>query len=42
MRELIGFVIAYVLYLGALWLFLQSFDKSTCTSRADERGVLNR
>ncbi len=28
MGELIGFVIAYVLYLGALWLFLQSVDLS--------------
>jgi uncharacterized membrane protein (GlpM family) len=41
MRELIGFVIAYVLYLGALWLFPRSFDKSTAQA-ADERGVLNR
>jgi uncharacterized membrane protein (GlpM family) len=28
MREFIGFVIGYVLYLGALWLFLQSADLS--------------
>ena len=28
MREFIGFVIAYVLYLGALWLFLESADLS--------------
>jgi small neutral amino acid transporter SnatA (MarC family) len=28
MREFIGFMIAYVLYLGALWFFLQSADLS--------------
>jgi uncharacterized membrane protein (GlpM family) len=26
MREFIGFIIAYVLYLGALWFFLQRAD----------------
>jgi uncharacterized membrane protein (GlpM family) len=28
MREFIGFIIAYVLYLGTLWVFLQSADLS--------------
>jgi hypothetical protein len=28
MREFIGFMIAYALYLGALWFFLQSADLS--------------
>ena len=28
MRELIGFVIAYALYLSALWVFLQNADLS--------------
>jgi hypothetical protein len=28
MREFIGFMIAYALYLSALWIFLQSADLS--------------
>jgi uncharacterized membrane protein (GlpM family) len=28
MREFVGFVIAYTLYLSALWVFLQSVDLS--------------
>jgi len=28
MKEFIGFVLAFVLYLGALWFFLESADLS--------------